>query len=243
MLFDLGWWKPGVVITVPPSIFDNLTWQISYGISSPSYDFLSLGRGCCSICKSLLNHPIRVISSFSISRCTWRIIAILSFVENRLRFVSNGGASSALPLVGVGCAGGSSLSIVIWPYDCAKNEVDNTMKERTGTYNHWAIRNGTIVLLRAIYLVYAGVKYVVCPVSPLSLDFGESSVWTGIYVSGESFTGVPRNCTTVDYAYSHTVLEKTHSDSDSTVLVDTDSENRFCICFQLPVQVLSIVFA
>ncbi len=63
----------------------------------------------------------------------------------------------------------------------------------------------------------------VCPVSPL-LEYQV-------------------NCTTVDYAYSHTVLEKTQSDSDSTVLVDTDSENRFRICFQFPVPVLLIVFA
>ena len=49
------------------------------------------------------------------------------------------------------------------------------MNERTGTFNYWAIRNGAIVLLRAIYLVF-GIRYVICPVNPLSLDFGESSV-------------------------------------------------------------------
>ena len=81
----------------------------------------------------------RVNSSLSISRCTWRINTILSFVENRLRFESNGGALSASPFAGVGCAGGPSLPEVIWPADCAKNEVDETMKESTaGTYNYWA---------------------------------------------------------------------------------------------------------
>ncbi len=76
----------------------------------------------------------------------------------------------------MGCAGGPSLSEVIWPADCAKNEVDKTMKESTaGTYNYWAIRNGATILLRAIYLMYC-IRYVVCPVGPLSLDFGESSV-------------------------------------------------------------------
>jgi hypothetical protein len=131
----------------------------------------------------------RVISSFSISRCTWQMIAILSFVENRLRFISNCGASSASPLVGVvGTAGGPSLSEVIWPADCAKNEVDETTKESTGKYNYWAICNGAIVLLRAIYLVYGISRYVVCPVSsPLSLDFGSA---IGLRLDGPSGHGL-----------------------------------------------------
>ena len=77
----------------------------------------------------------RVIASLSISRCTWRIIAILSLIENRLRFASNGGASSASPLVGgvggEGGAGGPSLSeVIVWPADCAKDEAE-TMKKST----------------------------------------------------------------------------------------------------------------
>jgi hypothetical protein len=105
-------------------------------ISSKCLIYLECIEGCM-ITSWHASH--RVISSLSISRCTWRIISFLSFVENRLRFESNGGASSALPLAGVGCAGGLSLPEVIWPADCAKNEVDETMKESTaGTYNYWA---------------------------------------------------------------------------------------------------------
>ena len=75
----------------------------------------------------------RVIASLSISRCTWRKIAILSLIENRLRFASNGGASSVSPLVGgvggEGGAGGPSLSeVIVWPADCAKDGAE-TMKK------------------------------------------------------------------------------------------------------------------
>jgi hypothetical protein len=33
------------------------------------------------------------------------------------------------------------------------------------------------------------------------------------------------NCTAIDYAYSHTVLENMKSDSDSTIRLDMESEN------------------
>lgn len=47
----------------------------------------------------------------------------LSFLENRQSFVSNAGALSASsPLVGG--MGGPSLSEVIWPADCAENEME-----------------------------------------------------------------------------------------------------------------------
>jgi hypothetical protein len=46
------------------------------------------------------------------------------------------------------------------------------------------------------------------------------------------------NCTAIDYAYSHTVLENMKSDSDSTIRLDMESENSSgieqepgCLCF------------
>ena len=119
---------------------------------------------CIKGCTFTSLHALcRVISSLSISRCTWRIIAILSFVENRLLFASNDGALSASPLVGavfgVGCAGGPSLSKVIWPADCTKNEVE-TKYRYVQLLGHLDCPNYTRACLSVC------VWYQVCQVSP-----------------------------------------------------------------------------
>jgi hypothetical protein len=106
----------------------------------------------------------RVISSFSVSRCTWQINAILSFVENCLRFVSNGGASSALPLVGVGCLG---------VLCCPKSSSLLIERRTSGWSNEW--KNRYVQLLghsewrnRTFARHLFGVRYQVCNMSSKS---------------------------------------------------------------------------